>query len=440
MRLTTLLRQADPLPDAGSELSARARAELRTLVGTEPDTVTPPVPARPRAGRALVLGVAGLAAVAVLLAPLLQRPVLGVPTPPAASPSDPSRSAAALGRWTPTTSAPIPGRRDAVTAWVAGSFLLVGGTTAPPCTRPDGCAEESGSRTDGARYDPASDSWSRISDSPVPLTQGGGSAGPYPAAVAINDTAYLLQGDAFLGYHAGSDRWTTLAAPPEPVYLAGVNGGTVLAFPGSVCGGPAVRCMSTVGMRYFSYDPTADRWVSHRTRLEIRPTVHGATVVDGRLVVSWLQDDHIAVASIDLASGTIGARASFSTDQRPMPVAVGGWAAWPRDTTRGWLFEPVSGTMREVRMPAEPGPFRVVVGGWKRNASIVGSGMIALGGELYDPRTGLWSIVPGLPGPDRDPVIAAGPGSILACHGWNGRSYADTCQLLRPAPADRVRP
>ncbi len=440
MRLTTLLRQADPLPGAGSELSARARTELRTLVGAEPETATSAVPARPRSRRALALGVAGLAAVAVLLAPLLQRPVLGVPTPPAASPSDPSRSSAALGRWTPTASAPIPGRRDAVTAWVAGSFLLVGGTTAPPCTRPDGCAEESGSRTDGARYDPASDSWSRIADAPVPLLQGGGSAGPYPAAVAVNDIAYVLQGDAFLSYHAGSDRWTTLAAPPEPAYLAGVDGGTVLAFPGSVCGGPAVSCRSPIEMRYFSYDLAAGRWVSHRTRLAIPPTVHGATVVDGRLVVSWLQDDHLAVASVDLASGAIGAGASFSSDQRPMPVAVGGWAASPRDATRAWLFEPVSGAMREVAMPAERGPFQVNIGGWKRNAPIVASGMIALGGELYDPRTGLWSVVPGLPVPDRDPVIVAGPDSILACHGWHDRTYADACQLLRPAAADRARP
>lgn len=455
MRLTTLLRQADPLNRAepphhragrphsrGDGLSARARAELRALVGGEPGASVAIAPPR-RRRRVLVLSAALLAVVLVVAIPLLQRPVQGIPTAPAGPPIQASGIPAVTGRWVATAPSPLSGRRDAVTAWVADSFLVIGGTTTQPCVSSGGCAGEPAWLRDGARYLPATDSWRTIAPAPVPLRQAGGSANPYPMIAVLGQTLFVLQADRFLTYDTDADRWTALAPPPEPAYLAGASTDAILAYPASVCGqGKPEPCRGSERLTYFSYDPGTAAWTRHTAPLAVPSSVYGATVVGGHLVVSWLEKNGPGVESIQLDNGTVTARSSIPTTQRPMPVAVGRWAVWTRDETRAWLLDPVMFKFTNVALPEATGAFRVGVGPWQRDLPIATAGMIALHGHLYDPASGLWSVVPALPVPlpTQDPVIAGGTDAVLACYGWAGTAYAKDCHLLHPAPASRAHP
>ncbi|MFT4294390.1 MAG: hypothetical protein QM582_03140 [Micropruina sp.] len=440
MRLTTMLRQADPLNDVPDGLSARARAELRALVGPELEAAAPVRAPRRRSRRALVLSGATLAAAAVLATPFLQHPVQGVPTVPVQSPARTPEAPGVTGQWVPTARSPLAGRRDAITAWVADSFLVLGGTTTRPCTDAAGCSGEDVQLRDGARYHPATDSWTPIAAAPIALRQLLVLANPYPASVTLGHTVYLLQGTTFVSYDADADRWRTLPAPPDSAFVAGVIENRIVAYPWSVCADRTSRCAGTDRATFYSYDPDAATWTSHTTRLAVPSTVYGAVVAGDDLVVSWLEGKVLGVASVDLASGAVGVRARTAIGQRPVPVAVGGLAAWSRDASVNWLFDPATGKVTKVETAAEPGPLWVVSDAYRRNIPIVTAGMIALGGHFYDPGTGLWSVTPALPVPDRDPVIAAGPDAVLACHGWNGSSYAEACYLLRPAPASAKRP
>ncbi|MFT3971222.1 MAG: hypothetical protein QM695_13335 [Micropruina sp.] len=441
MRLTTLLRRADPLQRSADGLSPRGRAELRALTGPEPEPAASSRSARRPGWRAPVLVGALVAVILVVAVPLLQRPVQGVPTPPAASSVPASGVPLTAGRWVETASGPLSGRRDAITAWVAGSFLVVGGTTTRPCTARQGCADDPARLADGARYTPATDTWETITDAPIPLGRAGGAANPYLATTVIGHTLYLLQGGAFLAYDADTDRWTRLIAPPTTAYLAGAASDSVIAFPASVCGDDAIRtCRATGRLSYLRYDPDAAAWTKHVTRLAVPSSVYGATMVGRLLVVSWLEGSGLVAASIDLDSDTITARSPFRTRQRPMPVAAGGWAVWPRDARWVRLLDPLTFTTPNVALPTDPGALWVRVGGAERNLPIVAAGMIVLRGQFYDPSTGLWSSVPALPVPSQDPVIAGGADVALACNGWDGSRYTRSCYLLRPAPAGQNRP
>lgn len=440
MRLTTLLRGADPLDHPDEGLSARARAELRALLGGDREAPVVTAPRR-RRSRALVLSGAVLATALVVAIPLLQRPVQGIPTTPAGSPRETSAAPVAIGRWVATASGPLSGRRDAVTAWVADSFLMIGGTTTPPCVNSNGCAVDPVWLRDGARYTPGTDSWSTIAAAPVPLRHAGGSANPYPVTAVLGRTLFVLQSDSFLAYDTDADRWATLPPPPETAYLAGATADAILAYPASVCGeGESGTCRGTERLTYFSYDPDAAAWTRHTTGLAVPSSVYGATVVGDHLVVSWLEKNDVGAGSVQLDNGTVTARSSIPTGQRPMPVAVGGWAVWPRDEARAWLLEPVTFKTPDIALPTAPGAFRVGVGAWQRSLPIVSAGMIALRGHLYDPASGLWSVVPALPAPTQDPIIAGGADAVLACYGWMGNAYAKDCHLLRPVPASRPHP
>lgn len=444
MRLTTLLRAADPLPTPDTGLSARARSELRALVGPEPSPIaitTGGGPRRPRTVRALVVAGAVLAVVAVVTVPLLQRPVSGVPAPAGTpTPAAPTASAPEA-RWVEIAPGPLGGRRDPVTAWVDGSFIVVGGTATPPCTDTAGCEADDVALADGARYTPASDSWEPVADAPIPLLRAGGPAHPYPGAVTIGDTVYLVQGGAFLAYNATSNRWATLPTPPDDVVLAGTTSDELIAYPTSQCGGTAGACGPSEAMTWYSYQPATAGWKKHTADLSLpTPNPYGATVVGDRLVVSWLEGNTLGLATVDLGSGTVTHHPSLGTSQRPVPVTVGDWAAWTRDQDTAWFLNPATGELSMADLPTPPGPLRVTVGAWERYLPVTTAGMVGVGGQLFDPGNGRWSTVPVLPVAAQDPVVVAGPDSLLACGGWDGAGYAAACHLLHPAPATLTTP
>lgn len=445
MRLTTMLRQADPIPTRETTLSVRARAELRALVGTDPTiTEAHPVSARPRrrrAVRALVLSGAALTVVAVFAVPLLQHPEAGVPAVPVESPTPTnSATAGATEAWVETAPGPLSGRRDAVTTWVDDSFLVVGGTTTPPCADPSGCDQDDILLADGARYTPANDTWTSIADAPTPLTQGRGQANPYPRTATIGSTLYVLQLEAFVAYNIDSDQWSTLPVPPEGAILAGATETAVVAYPASPCGDTATPCDRADQTTYYTYDPDTSAWSSQTVDLALPTNQYGAAVAGGHLVVSWVDGNTLGAATVDLVSGAVAPQPNLGTSQRPVPITVGDWAVWPRDEDTSWLLNTATQALSMIEMPTQPGPFRATVGAWEFNLPITTAGMIALNGHLYDPNTRLWSRVPALPIPTQDPIIATGSDAILACHGWDGAGYNAACYTIRPAPATQPTP
>lgn len=432
MRVTTLLRDANPLPTPETELSIRARAELRALVGPDPagDEVTAGQPSRRRRMiRVLIPIGATLAVVAVFAIPLLNKERAVVPAVPAGSPAPTGQR----GQWVQTAPSPLDGRRDAITAWVGDSFLVIGGTTAAPCFDVGFC-EESTVLSDGARYTPATNTWAPIADAPIPLELSGGAANPDPRAAVIKDQVYVLYLGDFLAYDNAADRWSKLPAPPKGAILAGATGDELVAYPASACRDDG-NCDGADFTTYYTYDPAGAVWASHTAEIGLSSSVYGISVVGSRLVVSWLEGDGLGVATIDLTSGAVNAQAGVGVSQRPVPIAVGEWAAWPRDDTTAWLLNTRTGDWRTVDVPSESGAFQATFGAWQRDLWISGAGMASLGGQLFDPVTGLWSVPAPLPVPAQEPIIAGGAESFLACGGWDGARFGSSCYTLVPEPA-----
>ncbi|MDQ7991418.1 MAG: hypothetical protein REI45_01935, partial [Propionicimonas sp.] len=339
---------------------------------------------------------------------------------------------AAAGQWLQTATPPLEGRRDAVPAWVDGRYLIVGGLTDAPCDPGATCADGT-ALADGALYDPADNTWTTISDAPTGLAQTGGASNPYPQAAVVGDTVYIQAlGDTLLAYHPDSDTWTTL--PTAPGYrtstLAGSFDNRLILFPWGQCTGPDEPCRSAAASDYITLDPATGSLTDQSFDLAIPNSVNGATVVGGRLVISWLVDENtLGTALVDLATHKVTALPDISTGQRPAPVAVGGYAAWPRDPDTAWFLDPATRAWSSVAMPATPGPLTGDTGVWP----IVIGETIALDGHPYNPATQiLWDDLAALPISDRAPTLVGGADTALACFGYDpGRAaYNHTCRLL----------
>lgn len=438
MRVTTLLREANPLPTPETELSIRARAELRALVGPDPacEEVTAGQPSRRRRTiRVLIPIGAALAVVAVVAIPLLTKERAVVPAVPAGSPAPTGQR----GQWVQTAPSPLDGRREAITAWVGDSFLVIGGTTAAPCLDAGFCEEPTVFLSDGARYTPATDTWTPIAAAPIPLALAGGAANPYPRSAVIGDQVYVLYLGDFLAYDSAADRWSQLPAPAEGAILAGATGDQLVAYPASACGDDG-DCAGADFTTYYTYDPAGAVWARHTAQIGLSSSVYGISVVGSRLVVSWLEGDGLGVATIDPTSGAVAAQAGVGVSQRPVPIAVGEWAVWPREESTAWLLNARTGNWRTVDVPSESGAFQATFGAWQRDLWISGAGMASLGGQLFDPVTGLWSVPAPLPVPTQEPIISGGAESFLACGGWDGARFGSSCYTLVPEPATLTIP
>lgn len=438
MRLTTLLRRADPVGGADPRLSARGRAELRALVGP-PATVGGEAPAAARRSsvhwRAAGLTVAVSVVAAIILVPSLREPGT-MDAIPAQSPTP----AAARGTWIQTAPSVLSGRRDALTAWVGGRFLIVGGYTDAPCKLGGTCSDQP--RSDGALYDPARDTWTTISDAPAAMAQPEGS-NPYARAVTVGDTVYAqgLNG-AVLAYHSNADRWETLPKIPGDGIgtFAGSYDDQLVVFPWGQCAGPRTPCTEAETTSYWTYDPGSRQWVVHAVALRLPSSVSGASVVADDLVVAWLGSGKtLGSAVVNLRSEQVRLEAGTPvSQQRPVPAAAGRFAVWSRGSHTAWFLAPTTRTWSSVPQPSTPGPLSRDKGA----VPITIGGLIALNGHLYDPATRLWSQTQALPIPTGAAVIVGGSDSALACYGYDvaSESYNDTCYVLEPAPASQATP
>lgn len=432
------LKALNPILGQTQPSHREAFDELRDGIATQ----IRPLPAA-RAAR--WIGAAAAAAAVVTATVLLWpgNPATGpVPAIPATTPSPTT-----LGTWQKTAPSPLSPRHSSITAWVDGTFLVVGGDTTASCGPAEDCLHPANLVRDGARYDPATNTWTKIADAPMALVNDEPIPDAHPLTAVLGHTVYVIttsgsgqygvRAPRLLAYDADADRWKELPSPAaQPLNLVSTTD-SVIAFTGT--------------QGYESFDPAVGRWVRHHVN-GLPQNIAGGVLVGGRLAVAGVLGHNPSkpdywVGTVDLATdrATLIDRPA-SGMQRPMPAGVqtasGGFAVWGRSGSLVWLLDPATGTWTSVERPATSGTFSGTQQGVKASWFVTAAGMIALNGHLYDPETSLWSPTPALPVPGDDPVIASGPESVLVCFGFDGTSgkAGKGCYHLRPSPATSKTP
>jgi hypothetical protein len=133
--------------------------------------------------------------------------------------------AAGSSGWSALPDPPLSPRQSALGLWTGREVLILGGSDAPPCPPSAGCFVDATPFADGAAFDPATNRWREIADSPVPLLGGHG--------VVIGSAAYLLAGEELLVYRVEDDEWKRAPVPFEEGYDLVAAGDRLVAYPGS---------------------------------------------------------------------------------------------------------------------------------------------------------------------------------------------------------------
>ena len=96
--------------------------------------------------------------------------------------------------WSALPASPLSPREAALGLWTGREVLLIGGSDAPPCPASASCVEDRTPLVDGAAFDPATNRWRTIADSPVPLVGGRGVVvGPAAYVLPVAAEGHLLQ-------------------------------------------------------------------------------------------------------------------------------------------------------------------------------------------------------------------------------------------------------
>lgn len=119
--------------------------------------------------------------------------------------------------WVAVAPSPLSPRTNVVVAWTGAHVLVVGGDEAlcpPPAAL---CGASGRGFTDGALYDPRTDTWTRIADAPAPITAG--ETATVPGTVYVLTTAPLGQpGEptkALYSYSIYEDEWERIMLPSD---------------------------------------------------------------------------------------------------------------------------------------------------------------------------------------------------------------------------------
>ncbi len=158
--------------------------------------------ARLRVRRRVAVGGAALAVVAVAIGgSLLGTGQISI------GPSD------SRGEWRELPAAPLSPRAYAESVWTGQEVIVLGGET-DPCPPTADCASPSKVLSDGAAYNPRTDSWREIPPAPVPVGSGD--------RLVVADGVVVLRdwrqgGSRWFTYEPDHNRWSRIDDVPEGI-------------------------------------------------------------------------------------------------------------------------------------------------------------------------------------------------------------------------------
>ncbi len=212
--------------------------------------------------------------------------------------AQPSASGSDLTRgWTTTAPSPLSPRVYASGGWLDGKFYIVGGRVLKAdCTpKMTYCAQESNNLTDGASYDPATDTWERLPDSPRPV----GTEAP----VAVGSRLYYSDSQsgspvAPLVFDTVAGIWQILPAPAQAGQLVAAGGRLVSV--GSADGSIAIDQL---------LDPVTGTWSALPTGEFAKSEWRRGVYAYGQLIVGGTGffsggDPYAKFEALDLATNT----------------------------------------------------------------------------------------------------------------------------------------
>ena len=383
--------------------------------------------------------IAAVAAIAVVIAGLgIHRAMTaGMPAEPA-GPSGPSER----GAWQRTAPIPIGQRYGSVNLWADDAFYVIGGhrhcgldDQGRPRWPGEACRDSlpssGGFLADGARYDPAADSWQRIADAPTELGRAQGVvAGDrlYLTAEPREDASGRPLPSMVVQYDPSSDTWTELAQPADSrriVQLLSWQDGlyATVAEPGC----PDVGCPQSI-----------QRWNPETSTWELFAPSHPAV---GHGLVAVTRDGFAAITDSTVAFFSEGEWTDLSVDpQRGLPLSAAGQLSWAAGDQRSNLATVLVSDRQAYVL-------RIDEAAWESVAPPPGRGGLAsaedggtpwftdgvhvvVDGQLYDPLEATWTEVPPLPNPRWSFGAFASSGSqVLACYVGPEDSFND-CHLL----------
>ena len=377
--------------------------------------------------------VAAVAAIAVVIAvavPLWN----GRPLPASPSPAEPTP-----GAWRQTAPIPIGQRYGTVSLWADGAFYLLGGIAhcglddrgnPVNATCNDSNPSRGASHADGARYDPATDTWTRLADAPVPIGAGQG--------VLVGDAIYLLTDPAveqdvrlLLRYDLSTNLWAEVPQPADPgrrkvQQLLTWGGDLYAATVPANCA--EYECAEVI----HAWDATANSWTEYASGHPALYYSGGATALtaagDGFVVLTDTgAAAFIAGAWRDLPSVPFEHPAGPAAGVVATAYTVGDMVVAISGAGQAYTLDLSDPAWRHVPAPATGQ--RGLIGD-ESSALFFDGTHVVVDGQLLDPVADSWTDVPTLPNPDWTFGSFAGNGSqVLACYVGPADSFND-CQLL----------
>lgn len=295
--------------------------------------------------------------------------------------------------WQRLPSSPLTRRHSAHAFWTGSEVLVLGGRTPSTCLVDWHCVpDETPPFRDGASFDPASASWEKIAEAPIPLGDMQG--------VVLGSTLYVwLFGwepapgvrRALLAYDTVEDRWERLPLPPmsRGLHLVATDSWVV-----GVRGSHERRDLPDV-----AFDPSTRTW-TELPRDPLGPAYDRVMV--------WTGSELILIGTPLLAD--------------PPPDEPSGY--------RAAAFDPVTQSWRTLPDPEIAGGYPIWF--WAGGRVVNPSTGLADGGEtdpydrpypngaMLDPTASAWEPLPDPPegyGPYRD-LIAGGGEFAVSTWGW----------------------
>lgn len=314
--------------------------------------------------------------------------------------------------WVATAPSPLSPRILASGAWVDGKFYIVGGRGLEPgCVGTAAeCAAAANDLRDGAGYDPATDTWQALPDSPVAVCQ--------QAPAVVGPRLYYVaevspgQQQDLIVFDTATRAWTRIASPP--------NGGALVA------AGDQLVSVSVDSSRPDQvFDPVGGTWRSLPADPRKNATSRSGAWADGELVVAAAlsgSNTRVFVETLDLRSGTWR---KLSEGRSPLPtiVAVGHYLL---------VGDPGGSSGQDATAHAVGGRVDARSGVWRKwsmpGGSVTGSGSETVVGDqlltrgmFYDPAHDSWT---GLVLPDARNLFAltsaGSPDGLLVFGGADG--------------------